>query len=35
VPSQKFKYDIIIYIPYEGLIYTILDKITLPWKRIG
>jgi len=29
------KYDIITYTPYEGLNYTILDKITPLWKRIG
>jgi len=33
--SQALKYDVITYTPYEGLNYTILDKITLLWKRIG
>jgi len=27
VTSQSLKYDVITYTPYEGLIYTILDKI--------
>jgi len=35
VKSQVLKYDVITYTPYEGLIYTILDKITPLWKRIG
>jgi len=26
--SQAMKYDVITYTPYEGLNYTILDKIT-------
>jgi len=33
--SQAMKYDVITYTPYEGLNYTILDKITPLWKRIG
>ena len=33
--SQSFKYYVIIYTPYVGLNYTILDKIKPPWKRIG
>jgi len=28
VTSQSLKYDVITYTPYEGLNYTILDKIT-------
>jgi len=28
VMSQALKYDVITYAPYEGLNYTILDKIT-------
>jgi len=28
VTSQALKYDVITYTPYEGLNYTILDKIT-------
>ena len=35
VMSQAMKYDVITYTPYEGLNYTILDKITPLWKRIG
>ena len=35
VTSRVLKYDVIIYTPYEGLIYTILDKITPLWKRIS
>ena len=33
--SQALKYDVITYTPYEGLNYTILDKNTPLWKRIG
>jgi len=29
VTSQALKYDVITYAPYEGLNYTILDKITI------
>ena len=32
---QAVKYDAITYTPYEGLNYTIFDKITPLWKRIG
>jgi len=35
VASQALKYDVITYTPYEVLNYTILDKITPLWKRIG
>jgi len=35
VTSQALKYDVITDTPYEGLNYTILDKITPLWKRIG
>jgi len=35
VTLQAFKYDVITYTPYEGLNYTILDKITPLCKRIG
>jgi len=35
VTSQALKYDIITYTPYEGLNYTILDKITPLCQRIG
>jgi len=28
VTSQALKYDVIIYAPYEGLHYTIVDKVT-------
>jgi len=35
VTSQAFKYYVITYTPYEGLNYTILDKLTPLWKRIG
>jgi len=35
VTSQALKYDFIAYTPYEGLNYTILDKTTPLWKRIG
>jgi len=35
VTSQALKYDIIIYTPYVGLNYTILDKIKPLWKHIG
>jgi len=35
VMSQALKYDVITYAPYEGLNYTILDKITPLWKPIG
>jgi len=35
VTSQALKYGVITCIPYEGLNYIILDKITLVWKRIG
>ena len=35
VMSQVLKYDVITYTPYESLNYTILDKITPLWKRIG
>jgi len=35
VTSQALKYDVISYTPYQGLIYTILDKFTPLWKRIG
>ena len=35
VTSQALKYDVITYTPYEGLNYTILDKITPLWKHIG
>jgi len=35
VTSQALKYDAITYTPYEGLNYTILDKIAPLWKRIG
>ena len=34
VTSQAEKYDVINYTPYEGLNYTILDKITPLSKRI-
>jgi len=34
VMSQAMKYDVIIHTPYEGLNYTIFDKITPLWKRI-
>jgi len=35
VTSQVLNYDVITYTPYEGLIYSILDKITPLRKRIG
>jgi len=35
VTSQALKYDVITYTPYEGLNYSILDKVTPLWKRIG
>ena len=35
VTSQALKYDVIPYTPYEGINYTILDKIAPLWKRIG
>jgi len=35
VTSQVLKYDVITYTPHEGLKYTILDKTTPLWKRIG
>ena len=35
VTSQALKYDVTTYTPYEGLNYTILDKIKPLWKRIG
>jgi len=35
VTSQALKYDVIAYTPYEGLNYTVLEKITPLWKRIG
>jgi len=35
VTSQALKYDVIAYTPHEGLNYTILDKTTPLWKRIG
>ena len=35
VMSQALKCDVITYTPYEGLNYTILDKIKPLWKRIG
>jgi len=35
VTSEALKYDVITCTPYEGLNYTILDKITPLWKRIG
>ena len=35
VTSQALKDDVITYTPYEGLNYTILDKIKPLWKRIG
>jgi len=35
VTSQALKYDVITYIPHEGLNYTILGKITPQWKRIS
>jgi len=35
VTSQALEYDVITYTPYEGLNYTILDKITPLRKRIG
>jgi len=35
VTSQVLKYDFITYIPYEGINYAILNKITPLWKRIG
>jgi len=35
VTSQTLKYDVITYTPYEGLNYTILNKTTPLWKRIG
>jgi len=35
VTSQALKYDFITYTPYDGPNYTILDKITPLWKRIG
>jgi len=33
--SQALKYDVITYILYECINYTILDKIASLWKRIG
>ena len=33
--SQALKQEVITFIPFEGLNYTILDKITPLWKRIG
>jgi len=33
--SHALKYDVITFTPCEGLNYTILDKITPLWKRIG
>jgi len=35
VTSQTLKYDLITCTPYEGLNYTILDKITVQRKRVG
>ena len=35
VMSQALEYDIITYASYEGLNYTILDKTTPLWRRIG
>jgi len=35
VKSQVLKYDVISRTPYEGLIYTILDQVAPPRKRIG
>jgi len=35
VASQALKYDVTTYTPYDGLNYTISDKITPLWKRIG
>jgi len=35
VTSQALKYDVIIYAPYVGVNYTILEKIKPLWKRIG
>jgi len=35
VTSQALKYYVITYTPYEGLNYTISDKTTPLWKRIG
>jgi len=35
VTSQALKYDVITYAPHEGSNYTILDKTTPLWKRIG
>ena len=35
VTSQALKCCVIIYTPYEGLNYTVLDKITPQWKRSG
>ena len=35
VTSHVLKQDVIIYAPYVGLKYTILDKIKPLWKRIS
>jgi len=35
VTSHALKYDVITYSPHEGLNYTISDKTTPLWKRIG
>jgi len=35
VTSKVLKYDVITDLPYESLNYTISDKITPLWKRIG
>jgi len=35
VTLQALKYDVITYTSYEGLNYTILDKITPLWTHIG
>jgi len=35
VTSQALKYDVITCTPYEGVYYTILDKVKLLRKRFG
>ena len=33
IATQAFKYDVIAYTPYEGINYTVVDKIKPLWKR--
>jgi len=35
VTSKAWKYDVIAYTPYEGLNYTILDKITHHYENVS